>query len=103
MDKWNRRLARWFSRKVFNIPEGEYLSGPALIISVILQPARHLLWKMNENEGYDVMRDVWHIEGLDFSGELMRHFGYGDDRLFKIIERKDKAVTIQWITDGETP
>ncbi len=101
MDNWNRRLWGWLRINIFNIKEGECATGIALVTANLLHPKRYVLWKWNDQEGYNIMRDVWHIDGLDISGELMRHLGYGDDRLFKIVERHDKTVTIQTITPEE--
>lgn len=44
---------------------------------------------------YDVTRDLFTIEGIVYSGELLRYMGHGDvDRWFKIVTRQDGVVTI---------
>ena len=97
--KWNQRLARWLVRDVLKVPECAEVFGLARCIIAILQPVRYIVHMHNKKEGYNLFRDIWNIEGLQFSGELMRHFGYGSDELFRIIERGDGVITIQKVED----
>lgn len=94
----NIRTKIWFNLlKILKFKEGDLIPKWLYPIRFLLFPVDYVCHLCSECSGYDFITDVWTIEGVKYSGNLMRHFGYGKDELFKIIKRENGVITIEKI------
>jgi hypothetical protein len=83
--------------KLFKISQGEKFPWYLYIIGICFFPLKYLKTKFN---CYDMMRDIYIIEGISFSGAFFRNFNIpSENKWFRIIEVKfyndKKLVTIE--------
>jgi len=80
--------------KLSKTPKGSMIPKWLHLVRFILFPIDYIFWRHSKTTGYQIEKDVWIIEGQQYTGELMRHFAYGNNETFKIIKRENGYITI---------
>lgn len=83
--------------KWYKIPEGDKLPKSAQWIYMFIFPGEIKLRIANHLNIYDVEKNTYTIHGITYSDVLLRTFAYSgiNKNIIKIVERKDKVITIQ--------
>ncbi len=77
------RQAIW-NFAIKNHPEAMLLSRPLIILRAVLFPLDTIYWKINTKTGYQWLKDTWIIEGVEYSGKVMRDINNSNGKVYRI-------------------
>lgn len=66
------------------IPEGAILPRWAMTVRAALYPLDTLFWHMSKTRGYRWQNDTWLIEGITYSGAMMRLLANSDGGTYRV-------------------
>ena len=91
--EWRYRFLRML-RQLANVPEGCVVPRWIQFIYHILFP---LNWFYERQSGihYDVVRDIYTIQGMKFSGDVFRHFKQSVGMKFEIEQSSNGTVILR--------
>ena len=81
-----------FARR--NHPEGVFLSRPLMVLRALLFPLDFVRWWAWQSSGYDPTMDVWIIDGVKYSGEMLRLLSKSSGDLYRF-HRQGDVILIQ--------
>lgn len=93
------RHAMWRAARS-RIAEGSLLPTWLLAVRALLFPLDFFYWRMSKTRGYQLDRDVWLIEGVEYSGVCMRYFAEADGEVFRVV-RTGPTVTLERVKGDE--
>lgn len=77
-------ILHWLMR---NVPEGQIWPVWALIPRAVLFPLETFYWHMHKtHDGYDWQRDVWRINGCEFSATALKYMAQAQGKTYKITQ-----------------
>ena len=85
------RVWKFVTRKQ---PEGMLLPWWLLTVRAILYPLDFFYWKLSRTRGYQLETDIWHIEGVKYSGAALRALANAQGEIYKITRTGD-VVTLE--------
>jgi len=90
-----QKLFWWLVYTVLKYDEGKMLNAPLKILHFLFFPLMTIHYQVGKHNGYQWESGIWIIHGMNYSDEIFKHFAFGKDELFKIVERKNGLVTIE--------
>ena len=64
-------------------PEGCLLPLWARVVRTILFPLDTFYWKMSKSRGYDIYRDIWIIDNVEYSARSLYLLSHSQNKIFE--------------------
>ncbi|MBL4864908.1 MAG: hypothetical protein JKY67_00855 [Pseudomonadales bacterium] len=75
-------------------PQGTIMPRRLLVLRAVLYPLKTFYWKMNQSNGYQVNIDIWIIDGVKYSGVMLRAMAEAQGETYKMT-RNGEIITLE--------